>query len=372
MTQKTPANKNTTKITAVMTPEMCRAIKRQETNAGIDYWKHAINNDRLHPTFRRLTQVNLDFPGIFLPNVQTTQSLRAKRRSQKPPTMVLGRSKTSLMPDIKSGRVSDANSKPENGDNTKKTEFADITCQQFADTLLTYNKSPFAGLFGKAVNQTRFDDYVTDENNNENNPDGTFSPEMTYNSFHNDGEKNSDDNSQTVHSDDNISPSILPQEMTSPSGQTSHGDHNDVKAKPQTKPQKSILKNGNPNTTIVVRPTSATSITETYSAANKPSVFSYQLPNSKTIRQSSPERRVPSGNMYPKIQNDLPVGYRHFRSVPIRNDINGTVRSIPIRIERQTTVHGSFNDISSRKRSVRFNAAHQVHEYTPCEPVRYC
>ena len=89
-----------------MTLEMFQAIRRQGNNGDVNYWN--TKTDMTSPidrrqSYNRFTEINLDFPGAFNPNVGSTLSnQRAKRKPDTAGrTLVLNRSRTSMMPNIK-------------------------------------------------------------------------------------------------------------------------------------------------------------------------------------------------------------------------------------------------------------------------------
>lgn len=380
MDGRRPYSNQTFEIVTKMTPEMSKAIKRQEANAGLDYYRTGFSDSNdipgsqdKKPTYRRLTKVNFDFPGLFLPTVSTL-SLKPKRKPSKGQPIILGRSKTSLVPDMKQARILEISPISGNGNHSKGSAVADMTCRQLADTLLSYNKSPFTGLHCGAFHSSplgpRYSDLFYDDKSSENTESEKDTkgdilkttdaaeerriPTFTYHTFQSDGIGNIADGKRII-----VSPCA-----------SDVRESNYASATRRTKPQKSILKNG-PNN--LIRPSSETVVSHTYPA--KPIVCSYQLPTAKSKSRSVSENRLPSSTQYPKIQNDL-RDMRYFRgglrNIPVKHEFTGSVRHVPVNIERERVITEAYKGISSRKRSVRFNAAHEVREYTPCDPISYC
>lgn len=386
------ANKSTSKqsvkLTATMTPEMCRAIKRQETNSGLDYWRSGFNSLKVSsdnaglqarkPNYRRVTQVNFDFPGVFLPNVDT-QSFKQKRKDSKGHSIVLNRTKTLFNPEIKTGHVSGARQKSESHNPSKKATVTDLTCLQLADTLLSY-KSPFSGIYGttSVVYNTphlrsRYVELFSDDKNEEDSGEHqNMSSEEIVNNETGDEKGISTFSYQTYKPEQDKDGTGDGQISTgSPTSSDLPIVDIDTSIKTQIKPQKSILKNG---LNRVNRPSSETAISHAYTTLEKPSLCSYQLPRMKTHLRSVSETRLPTCPIYPKIQNDLrDLGqYYGYRRLPVKNEFSGTIRNIPVKLEKEYTHTGGFRDLETRKRSVRFNASHEVREYTPCEPTSFC
>ena len=377
-------------LTAKMTPEMCRAIRRQESNSGLGYWKSGFSNSNItentsgvqdkKPTYRGVTQVNFDFPGLFLPNVGT-QPLKPKRKDPKGQSIVLNRTKSSLGPDIRIGRSSDARTKTDNHDQSKKSTISDLTCLQLADTLLSYNKNPLTGVYGTSTFglyssplASRYADLFSGNKSNDN---------RTNDEQHGKSNKDSDINStigdkkfpilmyHTFQPEDNDMLAERHGESISPTSDP-HVVNVDVNSKPQSKPQKSILKNGLSHKTS--RPSSETAISYKYTTLEKPNASSYHLPGAKAHLRSISETRLPTTTIYPKIQNDMKDTGQHrgLKSIPVKHESTCAIRNIPVRLEREHTSFGEYRGLETRKRSVRFNAAHEVREYTPCEPTSFC
>lgn len=372
-TQQVP-HRTSSGTTINMTPEMCRAIRRQESNSGLDYWKSGFsypNNpttqQSLHekpPTGRRLSHVNFDFPGLFLPNLGT-QSLRFKRKQSQP--VLLGRSRTSLMPDIKPSRTAESKGACSSNNHTKKATVTDLTCLQLADTLLSYNKPAwmgFSGLssFGNYYHsplRTRYTDLFRNDYNDDAEISKSVSTETTANEESDEESKALTFSYQSVNTD-NYDMLAGGQNGDCLSESDTKGTTGDVVAKPQIKPQKSILKNGQCK---LPRPNSETVYLTSH--LDKPSACAYQLPGAKKHVRSMSETRIPS--TYPRIYNGVREN-RVIRQIPVGHESKTAIRTIPITVEREQT----FRDISDRKRSVRFNAAHEVREYAPFEPVSFC
>lgn len=412
------ANRSTSKqrqeLTAKMTPEMCKAIKRQETNSGLNYWRTGFNNVKVSnesaeiqpkkATYRRLAQVNFDFPGLFLPNVDT-QTLRQKRKDGKSHPIILNRTKTSFIPEIRTGPISSTRQKSDGYNSSKKPSVTDLTCLQLADTLLSY-KSPFSGAYGTAPTgiyttpplRSRYMELFCDNKGGEDSEEQqSKSIEVPGNNGNYEEMNISTFGYHTYKPEDTDRVAEGQRVIRSPLSSDATTEDNDANTRPQTKPQKSILKNG---LTKINRPSSETAISHAYPALEKPSACSYQLPGSKTHLRSVSETRLPNCTLYPKIHNDL-RDFGHFhgprniplkndfvgtlrnipvkhefngavRHVPVKHEFTGSVRNIPVKLEKDHPQSGTLTDTAERKRSVRFNAAHEVREYAPCEPISFC
>ncbi|KAH3826462.1 hypothetical protein DPMN_128368 [Dreissena polymorpha] len=325
-----------------MTPEMFRAIRRQERTTGFDYWKagfagtytHMTSPERRKP-FQRMTQVNLDFPGFPCLDLYG----KKKRKDANDVTRIVGqpltltRSKTCIdapLPKPKS-----------RSHNSKKSSFSDLTCLQLTDTIFSYSSVPFSGLeFLKRQIKPAHSKYV--QQIISETIDGVDCLNTT--------EGSSDDTPQS-HLDE--TDGYLPLQ---------DGHVGTLKAATyrlsSPKPQKSILKNrGLPKQTVNHESDSECALCE-FEPARPAVVCSYQLPS--TARYGA----LPDATAY-SHHGSITVMSAKLKNHVCNTSASGALKRRPSETSRQIINSDTVDGFSDRKRVVRFNAANQIHEYTP-------
>ena len=368
---------------AKLTTEMTRAIKRQEPNSGLEYWRATgINNVGLtttekRPTYKKVTQINLNFPGVFIPNLNNVQQQKPKTREHPTSAVVLARSRTSLVPRVTSSSRSQRNANNNVIPESKKVMVTDLTCLQLADTLLSSKKSPYAGLLNFWPGRSRYTDYFPDgrdDNHNEETGFGILSDISTPVQKHTSSAMSRSGTSipvlhyktlpaeeEVLHNNNYREPYNHITVLDSPKSSCAESSSSQIE-KRDLKPQKSILKNGSQ------RQCSANSNGRTISPPeqsdrNSASKCLYQLPNAnhnEKQRNGFSGKIVTLDKITPSLQQQSGSRPNSYKS-----DSHSSTNT-------DYALQGIMNDLSTRKRSVRFNSTHEIREFAPCEPISYC
>lgn len=346
-----------------MTPEMCKAIRRQEKNAGFDYWKAGFPGlgstgppaDR-RPGLQNLSQINLTFPGLFLPNVDGAINKPRRRDSiaglpaNSAPTLTLRRSNSMISSVPSSRRIP-----VQTVSSSNKTSKRDLTCSQLTDSLLSYTNASFPniGLFRSTTNRPRASDYLWED----------LTPESEGLSQSEQNADDDDDDVPTYHTmlaDDCEEFSEI--ETVKSPVELNH-IYNPTFPVRNRKPYKSILKNSNSSDSALP----GRNLNGPQSA-KMPTVCSYQLPSPRSGAVSSATLYRPSGNVVtdsfrPRMHN----GYMYNS---VRRQQSASARVVPVDCDNHLA--DLVSDVATRKRCVRFNVAHQIHEYRPFDPIINC
>lgn len=356
--------------TTKITPEMSRAIKRQESNGGFDYWKagfagpgsiSSLSSDR-RPGNQNLSRIHFTFPGVFLPNVDGVSSKLRRRNStvtgispvSSQPVMI--RRSNSMISSMPSRRIPIQ---------TLNTSRKSVNCD-VEDPVLTYtdNNFPDLGLFRSPPNPSRYTEFWEDDTNVKEADDIRFEDKNesmdisltrdispgydTYDSVVSDYE-----DYEEVNEVENIRSNFELNDIDRPAFPVANG-----------KPYKSILKNSSSSPSVVNK--------EEFipQQIKMPSVCSYQLPSPRseivpTVTLYNSSGKVTLQPIRPKVSN----GYL-YNSLRRHQSAKASSRVVPMDYENNLT--DVVNDVTTRKRCVRFNVAHQVHEYRPFDPIINC
>lgn len=352
-----------------LTPEMCRAIRRQESNDGFDYWKAGFSGpgSSSSPTidrkagFPNLAQINVTFPGVFLPNVDGVSAKLRRRNSivgfppNSAPLLGLRRS-NSMISTVPSRRIP-----IQTVQSTKRSLNSDFTTQ-LPEPLMSYTNASFPdiGLFRSIPTRYRNVNYPWDDKNlsdAEDVPDGDADDADDANDLPKpapDYPTVATDDYEEFNEVESIQSPIILSDTDRPSYPVQNG-----------KPYKSILKNSGQS--VVSK--------EHFipQQIKMPSVCSYQLPSSRP-------GLVPTVTLYNssgKVAMDSLRGHPHngyvYNSLRRQQSAKASSRVVPAEdYDNCDQFTGVVNDVTTRKRCVRFNVAHQIHEYRPHDPIINC
>ena len=333
-----------------MTPEMSRAIRRHEKNTGFDYWKTGFSGlnvisptslERRQYTSPKMTQININFPGFFLPNVD---------KPRRKDAMSVHNPLASPFPFARSKSTMTSSTVPRRRptERPKRKTEQDLTCMQLTDSVLSY-----AGPRFSALSIFR-------------HPLGTSHLKYVDSSGDDGGRTSTDD--ERVSSADDLQNGVRDSESDTGDSSELSSQNQEVSPKPNyrrpsPKPQKSILKNrtlvntteidGNkdPFDVELPRPQAVCSyVMSPIKVSSAPRATAHSRQNSKLVLESI-RPRINSGYAYSSIRR-----YPSAKSCSSYSDNNDSLVDI-------------LNDLNDRKRIVRFNASHQIHEYTPCKPI---
>ena len=350
-----------------LTPEMCRAIRRQDHNGGFDYWKSGYTGlgDVTSPTIERkpkfpgMSQINVTFPGLFLPNVDGMATrLRRRNSNVTPNSMPLGiRRSNSMISTTPTRRI------PIQTIHIPRKSIVnlDLASQpQSPDPSLTYTNATFPdiGHFQASQNRARNVDYSWDDRNFAEAEDATDG----YLDNGEDMSKPMPDYPSVISEDFNeyeefsevesISSPVILSDSEKPAFPIQNG-----------KPYKSILKSPSSGQSWVSK--------ERFipQQIKMPSVCSYTLPSSRpglvpTITLFNSSGKL--GSMRPQPHN----GYVYNSLRRQQSARASSSQVVPMGYDDQLSE--VVNDMTTRKRCVRFSATHQIHEYRPYDPIINC